>query len=132
MLYLSDIAKHIKKQMPEIKNISSGIIDTSVNESIGVFENSRSQSTRIALGGAENTRYYVKKVTILVHWGKTQKEAFNKAMELYNLFFGISDIAISGKHIAFFKVYEPQSIGYTQEKIYEYIIPVDIFVNKEE
>lgn len=132
MLYLSDIAKHIKKQMPEIKNISSGIIDTSVNESIGVFENNRSQSTRIALGGVENTRYYVKKVTILVHWGKTQKEAFNKAMELYNLFFGISDIVISGKHIAFFKVYEPQSIGYTQEKIYEYIIPVDIFVNKEE
>lgn len=132
MLYLSDIAKHIKSKIPTIKKISAGVIDASANESVGVFDNNRSKSIRIALGGAENTRYYKQQITILVHWGKTQKEALTKAMEIYKLFFGVSDVTISGNHIAFFVAFEPQSIGFTQDKIYEYIIPVDIYINKEE
>ena len=51
-------------------------------------------------------------------------------MELYKLFYGVSGVTISGNHIAFFTAYEPQSIGFTQDKIYEYIIPVDIYINK--
>ena len=131
MLYLSDIAKYIKAKIPTIKKISSGVIDTSATESVGVFDNNRSRRTRIALGGAENTRYSKQQITILVHWGKTQKECLNKATELYKLFFGVSDVTISGNHIAFFTAYEPQSIGFTQDKIYEYLIPVDIYINKE-
>lgn len=132
MLYLSDIAKYIKSKIPTIKKISAGVIDASATESVGVFENNRSRSTRIALGGAENTRYYKKQITILVHWGKTQKECLDKTTELYKLFFGVSDVTISGNRIAFFTAYEPQSIGFTQDKIYEYLIPVDIYINKEE
>lgn len=132
MLYLSDIAKYIKVKIPTIKKISAGVIDASATESVGVFDNNRSRSTRIALGGAKNTRYSKQQITILVHWGKTQKECFNKATELYKLFFGVSDVTISGNHIAFFTAYEPQSIGFTQDKIYEYLIPVDIYINKEE
>ena len=132
MLFLSDIAKYIKEKIPTIKKISSGVIDTKSNECVGVFDNNRSQSTRIALGGEENTRYYKQSILILVHWGKTQKECFNKATELYKLFFGVSDVTISGNHIAFFTAYEPQSIGFTQDKIYEYLIPVDIYINKKE
>lgn len=132
MLYLSDIAKYIKTKIPTIKKISAGVIDASATESVGVFDNNRSRSTRIALGGAKNTRYSKQQITILVHWGKTQKECFNKATELYKLFFGVSDVTISGNHIAFFTAYEPQSIGFTQDKIYEYLIPVDIYINKEE
>lgn len=132
MLYLSDVAKYIKAKIPTIKKISAGVIDASATESVGVFDNNRSRSTRIALGGAENTRYSKQQITILVHWGKTQKECFDKATELYKLFFGVSNVIISGNHIAFFTAYEPQSIGFTQDKIYEYLIPVDIYINKEE
>lgn len=132
MLYLSDVAKYIKEKKPTIKNISSGVIDVNKDQSVGVFDNNRSPSTRIALGGAENTRYYKQQITILVHWGKTQKECFNKATELYKLFFGVSDVTINDNHIAFFTAYEPQSIGFTQDMIYEYLIPVDIYINKKE
>ena len=130
MLYLSDIARYIKSKVPTVEKISAGVIDASVTKSVGVFDNNRSRNTRIALGGAENTRYYKQQITILVHWGKTQKECFDKATELYKLFYGVSNVTINKNHIAFFTAYEPQSIGFTQDKIYEYIVPVDIYINK--
>lgn len=132
MLQLSDICRHIKSHIETGEGITSGVLDASKSQCIAVFDNNRSQSTRIALGGAENTRYYKKKISILVHWGKTQKEAESKAKEIYDLFFGVSDIQISGSHIAFFVAYEPQCIGFTRDKVYEYIVPVDIYINKEE
>ena len=130
MLYLSDIARYIKSKVPTVEKISAGVIDASVTKSVGVFDNNRSRNTRIALGGAENTRYYKQQITILVHWGKTQKECFDKATELYKLFYGVSNVTINKNHIAFFTAYEPQGIGFTQDKIYEYIVPVDIYINK--
>lgn len=130
MLYLSDIARYIKSKVPTVEKISAGVIDASVTKSVGVFDNNRSRNTRIALGGEENTRYYKQQITILVHWGKTQKECFDKATELYKLFYGVSNVIINKNHIAFFTAYEPQSIGFTQDKIYEYIVPVDIYINK--
>ena len=130
MLYLSDIARYIKSKVPTVEKISAGVIDASVTKSVGVFDNNRSRNTRIALGGGENTRYYKQQITILVHWGKTQKECFDKATELYKLFYGVSNVTINKNHIAFFTAYEPQSIGFTQDKIYEYIVPVDVYINK--
>lgn len=132
MLQLTDICRYVKSKTDVGESITVGIIDKKSNKCIGVYDNNRSESQRMALGGADNIRYYKKKISILVHWGASQQGAENKAYEIYNLFSGKSDVYIGNSHIAFFVPSEPQCIGFTGDKIYEYVVPVKIFINKEE
>lgn len=132
MLQLTDICQYIKSKTDVGESITSGIIDEKSNKCIVVYDNNRSGSPRMALGGADNIRYYKKKISILVHWGASQQGAQQKAYEIYNLFSGKSDVYIGNSHIAFFVPSEPQRIGFTGDKIYEYVVPVEIFINKEE
>lgn len=132
MLQLTDICKYIKSKTDVGESITAGIIDKKSNQCIGVYDNNRSETPRMALGGADNIRYYKKKISILVHWGASQQGAESKAYEIYNLFSGKTDIHLDNSHIAFFVPSEPQCIGFTGDKIYEYVVPVEIFINKEE
>lgn len=132
MLSLTDICKYIKSNTDAGESITAGIINEKSRKCIGVYDNNRSERPRMTLGGAENIRYYKKKISILVHWGASQSAAQQKAYEIYNLFSGKSDIRLNGSHIAFFVPSEPQCVGFTGDKIYEYVVPVEIYVNKEE
>lgn len=132
MLKLTDICKYIKSKTDVGEGITTGIIDEKSKKCIGVYDNNRSEAPRMALGGADNIRYYKKKISILVHWGISLQEAQKKADEIKELFSGKSDIHIGSSHIAFFVPSEPQCIGFTGEKIYEYVVPVEIYINKEE
>lgn len=132
MLSLLDICDYISERTDVGEKILNGLVDEKTRKSISVFDNNRSLNSRTVLGGEENRRYRKQKITILVHWGNAQDEAMKKAYEIYALFKDISDIQLNSAHIAFFSAYEPQCIGYIGSKIYEYVIPVDIYVNKEE
>ena len=131
MLQLTDICKYIKSKTDVGESITAGIISEKSNKCIGVYDNNRSASVRMTLGGAENIRYYKKKISILVHWGTSQQKAQEKAYEIYNLFSGKVNIHLGGSHIAFFVPFEPQCIGFTGDKICEYVVPVEICINKE-
>lgn len=132
MLSLTDICQYIKSNTYVGESITAGIIDEKSKKCIGVYDNNRSERPRMTLGGAENIRYCKKKISILVHWGASQSAAQQKAYEVYDLFSGKSDIRLNGSHIAFFVPSEPQCIGFTGDKIHEYVVPVEIYVNKEE
>ncbi len=132
MLLLTDICKYIQSKTDVGEGITAGALDASRKRYIGVFDNNRASDFRIALGGVKNTRYYKQKISILVHWGGTQREAAEKAREIFELFYGVSNLNISDSHIAFFAASAPQCIGFTADKVYEYVVPVEIYVNKEE
>lgn len=135
MLQLTDICKYIKSKTDVGESITAGTINEKSNKCIGVYDNSRTYSSRMVLGGVENIRYYKQKISILVHWGASQQGAQQKAYEIYNLFSGKVDIHLGNSHIAFFVPSEPQCIGFTGDKIYEYVVPVEIcinYINQEE
>lgn len=131
MFQLTDICQYIKSKIDVGEGITAGIISEKSNKCIGVYDNNRSESPRMALGGVENIRYCKKKISILVHWGASQQNAQKKAYEIYSLFLGKTDINIGISHIAFFVPYAPQCVGFTGDKIYEYVVPVEIYINKE-
>lgn len=132
MLKLEDICEYIKSNVDVNNSVYSGVMPEKTEKCVSVFNNNRSQSFRLALGGLNNTKYRKQKIMVLIHWGRSSDGAMEKAYEIYRLFSGKSDIRLKSVHIAFFVAYEPQCIGYTQDKIYEYVVPVDVYINKEE
>ncbi len=132
MLLLTDLCKYIQSKIDVGEGITAGVLDAERERYIGVFDNNRAPDFRIAIGGADCTRYYKQKISILVHWVGTQREAEEKAREIFDLFYGVSDLHIAGSHIAFFAASAPQCIGFTADKVYEYVVPVEIYINKEE
>lgn len=130
MLKLTDICEYIRARVEVGEGVTAGVIDEKTKRCIGVYDNNRSQSARMALGGAENTKYRKQKITVLVHWGSTQDGAMEKAHEIYGLFRGVSDVCLGRARIAFFTAYEPQCIGFTADKICEYVVPVDAYINQ--
>lgn len=132
MLTLCDICEYIKERADIGDNIAAGVLPEKCERFIGVYDNNRSNFFRLALGGLENTKYRRQKITILIHWGRTADGAMKKAREIYEIFSGKCGVQMENTHIAFFTAYEPQSIGFTADKIYEYAVPVDIYINKED
>lgn len=132
MLLLTDLCKYIQSKTGVGEGITAGVLDDERMRYIGVFDNNRESNFRIAIGGADYTRYYKQKVSVLVHWRGTQREAAEKAQEIFSLFYGVSDIHIADNHIAFFAASVPQCIGFTADKVYEYVVPMEIYINKEE
>ncbi len=132
MLLLTDLCKYMQSKLDVGEGITAGVLDAEKMRYIGVFDNNRVPDFRIAIGGADYTRYYKQKISILVHWNGTQCEAADKAQEIFRLFYGVSDIQIAGSHIAFFAASVPQCTGFTADKVYEYVVPVEIYINKEE
>lgn len=132
MLALADLCRYIRAKTDIGEGISAGVFDDKLRRGIGVFDNNQRTGTRMALGGAACTRYYTQNVSVLVHWSETQREAAQKAQEIFGLFYGVSDVHIESAHIAFFAPSAPQSLGLTEDKVYEYVVPVEIYINKEE
>lgn len=132
MLALADLCQYIRSQTDVGEGISAGILDDRLQHCIGVFDNNRSPDFRIPIGGKENARYYKLSVFVLIHWGTTQREAAKKAQEVFELFYGVTNMKIKDSSVAFFAASAPQWLGFTEEKICEYVMPIEIYVNKEE
>jgi len=96
--------------------------DTSKEQCIAVYS-IQGPVPNIALGGLVNTSYSTKAISILVHWGKNNTIAEEKAQEVYNTMFGQQ--ATIGEHrvINFeLKIPEPIGVGTDENGIYEYVI----------
>lgn len=98
---------------------------------IGLYNTTGAQP-RIAIGGLEATGYVIKPISILVHWGRNSDAAERKAQEVYNAFFGVSNVDIGGKRVAMFKMATPQpvNVGTDSEGVFEYVIETHIYYER--
>lgn len=129
---LVSICRYIQEKLHlPVDSVTAGRIDDKESYTVGVFDYNRSQTFRMAIGGAENTKYKKQNIHILVHWG-SQSESAQKAEEIHRLFYGLCNLRLENCHIAFCIAYEPQCLGYTRNKVFEYVIPIEIYINKEE
>lgn len=118
---LTDVKDWLKTKV-DCPNWYTGKADASKEQYIAVYS-IKGPATNIALGGLSNTSYSTKAISILVHWGKNNTAAEEKAQEVYNTMFGQSAI-IAGHRIINFdmKAPEPIGVGTDENGIYEYVI----------
>ena len=130
MMTLAQVRDWLKTQV-DCPQWSIGKIDGSKEQCIGLY-NVPGPLPRMALGGLENTSYTVKTVSILIHWGKNANVAELKAIAVYAAMFGKAAV-IGGKRVITFQMRHPEpiSVGTDDNNIYEYVIEVSIFYERE-
>lgn len=107
--------------------IAVGGIDGNKPKYIGVYDGKTSGKQRICIGGRKNTKYQDRAYTILVHWTSSAVEASAKAMEVYNLFYGLSATSMDGIHVVSADPgKQPEWAGRDDRRICEYIIRLNI------
>lgn len=113
---------------------SVGRIDKSKDESIGIYQRAEYAPARIAIGGPSATKTQVLKVSILVHWNNNAKTTEQNAQALYRALLDASDATIGGVTIDCLipATAEAVDVGSDENGVYERVIWVDIYYQKEE
>lgn len=128
---LSDIVKWIKANVSVGDGISAGRINKDKERYIGVYNRRQSGGQRICIGGAANTRYQRKDISILIHWGKSPAAAEAKAQEVYGVLYGRSRITMGDTEVVSVDPgADPIPVGVDEHGIYEYVIEASIIWRK--
>lgn len=129
-MLLSDIREYLKSQI-DCSQYYLNKMGSNQDKSITIYNIPGSQP-HIAIGGLENTTYTTKSISFLIRWGKNSDEAEQKAMEVYNIFFGQSNLTIGGKRVIQFKMRTPQPVylNTDSEGIIEYVIDITIYYER--
>ena len=135
MLFLSEVRDCIAQLgIVDNENVYSGRLDSKKDESIGVYNNRRG-SPKINTVGVDKLRSYsVKAISILIHWNKRQRDTERKAYEVYTVLSNIRNVTVNGKRILFtdMKMEEPVDVGTDDNGIYEMVIELDFYYERQE
>lgn len=103
----------------------------STNEKAIVIYNGKAFTNPMAIGGIRNSSYTGKGIRILVHWNKNVNESELKAQEVYSVLRG-SNETIANKRVIQFMMRDPEPIylGIDSSGIYEYVIDLEIIIER--
>ena len=119
--------KNWLKTKLEGAEITVGCINGNLDTCIGVYNGKSSGRQRVCIGGPKNTKYQDAAFTLLVHWTTSSVTAEAKAREVYNLFYGLSDVYMDGVHvISADPGKQPEWAGRDTRSVYEYAIRLNI------
>lgn len=110
-----------------------GRLDNKKEKSLGVYGKARSGPPVMAIGGAENSSYDIKSVSLLLHWNRNMNETEEAAQRLWNCLFCVTGVDVpSGSHIQYIQpnVPEPVAVGTDDSGIYEYVIEINIYFRR--
>lgn len=104
----------------------------SADEKAIVIYNGKAYTNPMAIGGIKNSSYKGKGIRILIHWNKDVKESELKAQEVYNSIDGLANVKIADKRVIQFKMRDPEPIylGVDNSGIYEYVIDLEIIIER--
>lgn len=105
-----------------------GKLDNKQDKSLGVYQREAGRPT-VAIGGLDNTKHSVKRVSLLLHWNDNAKETEIAAMELYNKLITTDRPAIGDAHVycIMMQTAEPEDVGSDDKGIYERVVWMDIY-----
>ena len=115
------------------ENYYIGRLDNKKEKSLGVYARSAGGAPVMALGGADNSSYDIKRVSLLLHWNRNAGETEEAALALWDELFGRTDIDVpSGSHIQYIQpnVPEPVAVGTDDGGVYEYVIELNIYYRR--
>lgn len=80
--------------------IAAGGIDGNKDKFVGVYNDNRfAANSRICIGGTENTKYQYKRVTLLIHWTKSETQAEGKAQSLFDQLYGMCGFLLGTTYV---------------------------------
>ena len=132
MIYLSDVRDWLKTY-----NIADhhyiGKLDNKKEKSLGVYQREGGEA-HIAIGGLDNTKYDIKRVSILLHWNKNAKETEITAYELYDKIIKTKELNIGETpvHCLMMRNPEPVDVGTDDAGVYERVIQLDIYFERRD
>ena len=134
MLALKDIRQYISDlKIAEDKHVYIGKMDAKQDKSIGVYPRPAKGLPVMALGGKNNSSYDIKRISLLIHWNRNISESEAAASRLYDELLNETSLMIGNTHIQFLilQVPEPVNVGTDDKGIYEYVIELDFYYQKE-
>ena len=129
-MILSDV-KDWLKTLDVAEHYYVGKLDNKQDKSLGVYQRDAGQPG-IALGGLANTKYAVKRISLLLHWNNNAKETEIAAYELYEKLLTTDRPIIGGIRVYVLSLLtaEPQDVGTDDAGIYERVIWMDIYYER--
>lgn len=132
MLALSDIRDWLKT-LGVAENYYIGRLDAKKEKSLGVYNLARRGSPIMAIGGAGQSSYDVKSVSLLLHWNRNARETEAAAHVLWNrLLRAGRPVTPDGVSMQYIRptVPEPIAVDTDENGVYEYVIEMDIYYRR--
>lgn len=132
MIYLSEVRDWL-----ETYNIADhhyiGKLDNKKEKSLGVYQREGGEP-HIAIGGLDNTKYDIKRISILLHWNKNARETEITAYKLYDKIIKTKELTIGETpvHCLMMRTPEPVDVGTDDAGVYERVIQLDIYFERSE
>lgn len=132
MLALSDFRDWLKT-LDVAENYYIGRLDAKQEKSLGVYNLTRRGAPIMALGGAAQSSYDVKSVSLLLHWNRNARETEAAAHVLWNkLLRAGRPVTPGGVPIQYIQltVPEPIAVDTDDNGVYEYVIEMNIYYRR--
>ena len=132
MIYLSDVRDWLKTYKIADHHYI-GKLDNKKEKSLGVYQREGGEA-KIAIGGLDNTKYDIKRVSIQLHWNKNAKETEITAYELYDKIIKTKELTIGEApvHCLMMRNPEPVDVGTDDAGVYERVIQLDIYFERRD
>ena len=132
MITLAEVRDWIKT-FNAANNYYIGKIDNKQENSIGIYQRKTIDGPRVTIGGRTLASYDVKSISILIHWNKNANETEKRAQYLYNRLFEAESVVIGGTPIKMIALLqnEPVDVGTDDNNVYERVIELDLYYERE-
>ena len=132
MITLAEVRDWIKT-FNAANNYYIGKLDNKQENSIGIYQRKTIDGPRVAIGGRSLASYDVKSISILIHWNKNANETEKRAQYLYNRLFEVESVVIGETPIKMIALLqnEPVDVGTDDNNVYEHVIELDLYYERE-
>lgn len=130
-MMLSDIREWLKT-LDIGEHFYIGKLDNKKEKSIGVYQRKSSEPLAMTIGGPENKKYDVKRVSVLLHWTKNARETEIASLSLFEKIMNLKQVTIGQTHVNYIRlmVPEPQDVGTDDAGVYERVIWFDLYYER--
>ena len=128
MMKLAEIRDWLKTILNWTDAVCIGKMDKTQEKAFCVYGRPDRNGTGIAVGGLVCTPSAVKKVSLVIRYGKYANLAEEKAQAIYVALLGVGGVTIGGSHVAYISLTsrEPIPMDTDESGVYEYLIEMDI------
>ena len=128
MMKLTDIRDWLKTRLSWTDGVCIGKMDKTQEKAFCVYGRPDRNGPGIAIGGLDCTLTAIKKVSLVIRYGKYANLAEEKAQTVFMALLGVTNVTIGGFHVACISLTsaEPISLDTDDSGVYEYLIEMDI------
>ena len=128
MMKLTEVRDWLKTTLNWTDGAFIGKMDNTQEKAFCVYSRSDRSGTGIAVGGLVCTPTDVKKVSLVIRYGKYANLAEEKAQAVYTALLGVTGVTIGGSRVAYISLTsrEPIPLDTDESGVYEYVIEMDI------